>query len=382
MRKKINQIKIIILFLVSFSFAGLYSDILFLKNGQVLYGVIGKETDTELTFKEKKAKKAKKYPRAQIVRILYKDGPLKKQFIYKKSGASVEAFIVDEDAGRIIIRRVLQKIEEETIPRNEIASISAKKIKKDLPFTFTFPGGNVRNNITIEGDFTGWESEEMVKSGSNWEKRVEVNILKKSDYEYRYIVDGKPSKKKFIKFKVKNGKLYEDKDLLRPRIGLRIGAGFYTAGQSEQFSAEQPAMGGIASINLPFLPEFGFMAMFQNFTHKMNRIKGTVFQSKNIEGRTTNNVFSGFLFYELPLFESLAILPKIGGGSNFQSRSVTGTVQHKESNYVPLVSFGLDFLYSINRFIDLALSTEAHMYLEENNSTWLNFWSLGFNYKL
>jgi len=382
MTSKFHHFKIIIILLVLITTSGLYSEILFLKNGKVLYGTVTKETDTKLTFKVNKSKKAKAYKREEIVRILYKEGPLKKQFIYKKAGGSVEAYIVDEDAGKITIRLNLQKLEEENIRRDEIASISAHKIKKDLPFTFQFPGDNARNNVAIEGDFTGWESEEMLKSGGNWEKKVEVNILKKSYYEYRYIVDGKPDKKKFIKFKVRNGKLYEDKDLLRPRIGFRIGAGFYTAGQSGQFSAEQPSLGASTSINFPFLPELGLSTSFQNFSHKMNRTKGTVFESKSLVGNTTNNIISGYLFYELTFLESFALLPKLGGGSNFQSRSVTGTVQHTESNYIPLLSVGLDFLYSINRFIELALVVETHMYIEENNDTWLTFGSLGFNYKL
>lgn len=230
-----NKVKFVILFLfcalIFLQVSLKANEIVFLKNGDVLYGSVMKENDKYIFFKEKKKTETRSFRRSQVVRVLYNKKKISKSYIYRKDGTSLLGFIVEENAEGIRLRKILARPDEIFIHRSEIASISEKKIESRKEYTFTF--NRWAKNVLIEGDFTGWKPVPMERNGKvknkksgKWQKNLKIDILKKDEYQYRTIVDDKPEKIRFIKFKMENGELHEDVNLFSFTMGLRIGGGF------------------------------------------------------------------------------------------------------------------------------------------------------------
>jgi hypothetical protein len=378
--KNIISIFSFLLFFLFFNFK-LSAEILFLKTGQVIYGTIVTESDKSIKFIEKKKKKSKNIPRKNILRILYKDAVLEKMFIYKKDGSFLRGYIVDENSSEIIIRENLNKYKEKKISRSDISSISEKEIKKKSLF-YDFELKSKAKSAAIEGDFTGWRQELMNRKSNaddTWEKKLEIDILKKNEYQYRYIIDNQPTDKKFIKFKIKQGKLIEDIDLYKLTFGLRAGGGMYTSGYAKDLSPSQPLISGIGRINLPFIWEkMGIQAEGNYFNHELKKNK--TISDLSIE--VNNYLVGGFIIFDFNLGLGFALHPKIGGGYVFQNINITGEEKKKLSNSFPMFGGGLEISYEINRFLDVVLNMQNFTELEKGKMTLLNSASLGLNFRL
>jgi hypothetical protein len=82
----IKNIIISIFTLTLFFPLSLNAEILFLKDGSVLYGTISKETDKNILFKKKNETTATAYARSNIIRVRYDDAELNEMYVYKKDG--------------------------------------------------------------------------------------------------------------------------------------------------------------------------------------------------------------------------------------------------------------------------------------------------------
>jgi hypothetical protein len=377
---KIFSLEIYFGLILFFSPGFLHAEILFLKDGSVLYGTIIKETDTHITFTIKKKKVEKSYKRKDVLRVRYDDTELKTKFIYKKDGTFIKGFIVDEDAEKILIRENLYKMKEIPIQRMQISSISDKKLEKKKLF-YIFKLNDPSSQLAIEGDFTGWVPMEMKKVGENWEKKIEIDILKKNDYQYRYIKNNNPDKTRFIKFKVKDGKLFEDIDLYKFTIGLRAGGALYTSGYADKIEAQQPVISMIGKINLPFIWDaLAFQGEVSYFKHSPIKNKNRSLTGLNVE--TSNYLLAGNLVYDFFIFKRVGLHPKLGGGYCLQNTKVTGSMDENLNNSFPLLSGGFELSYQINRYIYTVLAIQNFIELENGTITLLNAATLGVNFRI
>jgi hypothetical protein len=372
---------LIIILLFCLFVESIFPDLIFLEDGTVHYGEIVKLTNTKIYFRKEDENKKKAYTRKNILRIMYKEGQLRKQYVYKKDGTYVHGFIVEEDEHKIVIRKVLQERKEISLLKKNISSISEKKLsKKSLFYIFKLPLADNIKSASIEGDFTSWQPAQMVRNKNNWEKNIEIDILKKNEYEYRYIFNNKPASKRFIKFKVKDGKLVEDIDLFRFGLGLRAGGGFFISGMAKKIRPRQPVFSVTGRINLRLLwekltlqPEIIYYNS-EPITKKNPLIK-------DLTVGLENYFFCGFLLLDINIFDAFSIHPKIGGGYVFRNIKVSGKEKGNYTNRNYFIGGGLEFSYKINKFLSAVLFYNVMPELKHKN-TIVNISGLGVNFSL
>ncbi|HRZ28775.1 MAG TPA: glycogen-binding domain-containing protein [Spirochaetota bacterium] len=352
---------------------------LFLKDGSVIYGKVISESDDGIAFRRRGKDADEKFPRRNAIRILYNLTEIKKQYVYLKDGTYRDGYIVDEDANKIIVREKLTVNKEYSLKRSDIASISDVKIenRKEYVFRYSKPA----KSVSLEGDFTGWRPVSMNGGGENWEKTVEIDILKKNEYQYRYIVDGAPGEKRSIKFKLDRGTLKEDIDRVKFTLGVKLGYAFYLNGYADRIEASPPMAGLYMRANLPFIwKDLAFQFEFNYLRHEPIRDENPAIESLMIE--TNNFILGGYFVYDIIFYrEMLGLHPKIGAGYIVQSSTVSGSYSSTETNGVPFFGGGLEFTCTFKKFVSLNIGYQIWTEIEEGNYTILNAVTLGVGFR-
>ena len=101
----------------------------FLKDGSILEGKIISDKANVLKINLLSGKQMD-IQRKDVLRILNNEEHKQKQYIYKTDGKIIEAFIVDEDSNSYTYRREYDSADEVKIAKNEINTVSKKKIEK------------------------------------------------------------------------------------------------------------------------------------------------------------------------------------------------------------------------------------------------------------
>jgi sRNA-binding regulator protein Hfq len=151
-----------------------YTEIIYLKDGQVLRGAITHEEKESVTIKTKH--QVRKIYRDHIKRILYGDRPMEKIHILLRNGKILKGFLVDQDAEKVIFRKMKDSAEEMTIRKFNIKQISPDEIRLLSPdiffrFGYYFPMSKGRTGLSISPIYT-------LGSGINfiWIKRTRVEL--------------------------------------------------------------------------------------------------------------------------------------------------------------------------------------------------------------
>jgi hypothetical protein len=337
-------------------FAGaLSADVVFVKSGKVYLGRIKSERSGEIELSRKDKGGLQKIARNEVLRILYKD-EIGLKFIYLVNGTQRHAFIVDENARQIVIREQLEVISEETIDRKRILAISEKQLAStSLPFTFHH--GVKAERVEIEGEFTAWRPVplESEKSAPNrWQISLPIDILKKNQYEYRFVVDGNAQEMRSIKFKAENEKLFEDIDSMQWKPSLAVGPGIYSGGYAEQLQIHQPVISFGASFRFSSLPQNVQLRLDTVFFRDHPNAAALPLFSR-LEAETLN--FGGFLSigYKFTVFSSFSLTPAIGAGGIFQFSRVTGFRADQVSNQLFAAVTRLTIGYHLTRQLSLIL---------------------------
>lgn len=105
--------------LILFISINLYSEYLFLKDGAIVKGVIISDTADYINFRNEE-KKTERYPRNQIMRILYTELNMGRVFVQRRDGKVDTAYMVDEDRLTYTFRKDLYKPVEFTLKRADV----------------------------------------------------------------------------------------------------------------------------------------------------------------------------------------------------------------------------------------------------------------------
>lgn len=124
-KKKKRAITLAIILIIITSGIRLSAEYVFLKDGTIIKCAVSNETPGSITVLTDE-KKAVTYRRGDIVRILYTNLHLGKQYIQKTDGAVVEAFIIDENQDDYTVRMELNSPKEFTIKRDTVLFITRK----------------------------------------------------------------------------------------------------------------------------------------------------------------------------------------------------------------------------------------------------------------
>lgn len=97
----------------------LYAEYLFLKDGSIIKGTIISETAAYVNFRNEE-RKTERYPRDQIMRVLYTELNMGKVFVQRRDGKVETAYMVDEDRTTYTFRKNLYKPAEFTMKRADV----------------------------------------------------------------------------------------------------------------------------------------------------------------------------------------------------------------------------------------------------------------------
>jgi hypothetical protein len=105
----------------------LHAESVFLKDGKIVDGTIVQESDAKITLEDVNNIK-KEYQRKDIIRILFHGDFKDKRFMTKMDGTVLQVHVVDENRTSYTYRLVLDSAEEVTISKDDVDSISKRKI--------------------------------------------------------------------------------------------------------------------------------------------------------------------------------------------------------------------------------------------------------------
>lgn len=380
--KKIYVLTILILF-IGLPHLARADEIIFLKDGSLIYGTIRNTNNLYIQIIDKK-RKFLQIKRDQVLRVLYNKDKIDISYIYKKDGSMTKGYIVAENAKSITIRKILNKAEEIVIKRDDIASISQKKIESQKMFLFTY--NKPASKVEIEGDFTGWkpvlmdpQGKETNKTYQRWTKGIKIDILKKNNYEYRFIINGRAEQKQSITFKMKDGNLAEDIPVLKFSLGLWVGGAMYLGGYGDRLEMRQPVVNLMLKVNFLFLWDPLALQLEVGYGGHAPK-SGTNPALTGIDAQTTNIFISIFAALDFYFFDQMGIHPKIGFGYAVQSTTSTGDLSDSFSNAVPFIGLGFGISYVFNSSMRIELTFQDYMEIEGSIVTNLGMLTLGFIY--
>jgi len=179
------------------------------------------------------------------------------------------------------------------------------------------------SSVKIIGDFTGWQPKEMRKVDGQWQADVQVDILKKNEYEYMFIVDNEEEiATRNITFKIDEGVLVEDIDYFHPQLGFRPGAHFLFGDPdiANRIDMRQPSINAYFKMNipLPFMDvyDFGFEFSFGWFHYRADTSNPYNSAIEGFEVPFHNFPIMLTLLYDFHfLNKSLYVYPRLGGGT-------------------------------------------------------------------
>ena len=187
---------------ILFSSQNLYAESFFLRNGNIIEGVITGEDDSAIRVRIP-AGDDKKIARKDIMRVLVHDRYKYKQYLTKTDGSRIEGYIVDEDNSSYTLRSELNSPAELKISRNKVEVLSTKK----NPERFTAPP--VYSSV-------------FIKDGNIIDCRINRETI--DDIEIRSLSGEKRiiSRQDIIRIHYNNS--YRDKKILNKTDGTRIEA--------------------------------------------------------------------------------------------------------------------------------------------------------------
>jgi hypothetical protein len=122
-----KRISVILLFIFLLLPCSLSAESVFLKNGDIIEGMILKETGSSIEI-NMSDKNTRKIARSDVIRILYHGNYKNRKYLTKTDGTVIEVYIVDEDAKGYTYRISLNSPLEKYISKDDVDSISRKKV--------------------------------------------------------------------------------------------------------------------------------------------------------------------------------------------------------------------------------------------------------------
>lgn len=344
------------LLLSLYSATGAFGDAVFLKDGKVRFGKVQKESDRDLTLQTQSGKETLVIHRSDVLRILYKD-EIPRKYIYLMSGDKKRAFIVDENARSITIRNDLEVLREEKIARKTILSISETELRTtSLPYLFRTHAR--AKNVAIEGDFTGWQSIALEREGTDgWQVSLPIDILKKNEYEYRFVIDGNPQSSAYIRLTAEDGKLVEIIDHFDWRLQIAAGGHVYAAGYADSLDVLQPTAAIGLAFRLPLLSripkEFHLRLDSIFFRDRPNTAALPFFSSLSVE--TLNFGLFGSVAWRKIFWGTPEFSVGLGGGVVLQDTHTQGFRSAHVTNTIPAAQLRCSIAYPLTRRLALVL---------------------------
>lgn len=159
-----------------------------------------------------------------------------------------------------------------------------------------------------------------------------------------------------------------------------IGGSLYMVDFADRLAPKLPSLRLALTTDIPILHE-NVTASFHGLYLSDAPIKEA---NPNISGLNinTNNYIMGFFTgYRFPVW-SFSLHARLGFGYVLQMITVTGLRNADLTNGIGFMGMGLDVIYMINANLDVVLSTDAHLQMEEGKSTILGLTTLGMSYNL
>ncbi len=160
-----------------FCAAPLSAEYLFLTDGSIIGGSIISETVTAVVFRSARDKKVTRYPRTNVMRVLYTELNMGRLYVQMKSGDNMLLFMVDEDRTTYTFRKELYKPEELKLERADVLFVAERNPSK----------------LIGKADYTSIEIEWYPP----FDEMKYYNIYIKNKKEDPFIVAGTSSKKSF-----------------------------------------------------------------------------------------------------------------------------------------------------------------------------------------
>jgi hypothetical protein len=104
----------------------LLSEVIYLKDGQILNAEIIKEDTSTITIKTKYQTMV--INRDTILRIMYGERQAETIYLLLNDNTLIKGFLVDQDANKVVIRRKKESTKEETFEKKNIKQMSPKEI--------------------------------------------------------------------------------------------------------------------------------------------------------------------------------------------------------------------------------------------------------------
>ncbi len=123
------------------------AEYLFLRSGPIVEGRIVNESGGGVTVINRKTGRSERYANAAILRVLYTPIYLGKVFIRLANGKSLEAYVVEEDNEKFVLRDKIDSPEEYTLKREEVlfmtrsnpTGLAGRPYEKSLRLTWNAP---------------------------------------------------------------------------------------------------------------------------------------------------------------------------------------------------------------------------------------------------
>ena len=112
--------RILIAVIVLFVTLPLSAEYLFLNDGSIIKGRIIAETPGRITFRSDEDKKVTRYPRADVMRVLYTEINMGRVYVQLRTGEVHRVFMVDEDRTTYTFRKKLYEPEEFKVKRENV----------------------------------------------------------------------------------------------------------------------------------------------------------------------------------------------------------------------------------------------------------------------
>ncbi len=168
------------------------AEYLFLRSGAIVEGSIVSEAGGGVTVINKKTGKAERHANAAILRVLYTPIYLGKVFIRLANGKSLEAYVVEEDNEKFVLRDKIDSPEEYTLKREEVlfmtrsnpTGLAGRPYEKSLQLTWNAPYRPPRHyNVYVKKAGTAKHK----KAGSSITRSHTVRGLERKTVYYVYV---------------------------------------------------------------------------------------------------------------------------------------------------------------------------------------------------
>lgn len=273
------------------------------------------------------------------------------------------------DAIDEISRRLAEKMAEALKPQPP--KVITEYVREQREYQFIFPNEEYEtapSSVSIIGDFTGWQPIEMRNINGDWKANLDIDILSKNDFEYRYLINGEPEVgTRSIRFKIEEGVLVEDKKLFFFNIGFRPGAYFYF--WNDYIADRSTSSYAIAllyfKMNIPIWEgvDLGYEIVAGWFGNEIDGEKNPITRTYEIP---INHfpLLVGITYDFTFLNDLLFLYPRLGAGaliSYFQIDSTTGEDFSETRTDASFMAYaGLSFGYNINQFVSILIHADIY----------------------